>query len=253
MTKGMFSTTIVLALSGICAAAEQDQRVFEMRTYYASAGRLDDLHARFRNHTVKLFEKHGMTNIGYFVPVENPDNKLIYFLAYPSLEAKAQSWKAFMADPDWLAVRKQTEANGEILAKIESLTLGATDYSPSIRPVAQAERVFELRTYTASPGNLGHLNARFRNHTVKLFEKHGINSIGYWCPLKDQLGADNTLVYIVAHKSLDAAKASFGAFRQDPAWIAAKTASEDAAGGSLTAQDGVKSLFLKATDYSPMK
>ena len=101
--------------------------------------------------------------------------------------------------------------------------------------------MFELRTYTASPGNLGNLNARFRNHTLKLFEKHGITSIGYWCPLKDQPGADNTLVYIVAHKSVDAAKASFGAFRQDPAWIAAKKASEDAAGGSLTAKDGVKS------------
>lgn len=239
-------------------AAEKDDRVYEMRIYYAPPGKLDALNARFRNHTVKLFEKHGMTNVGYWVPLENPDNKLIYILAYPSADARAKSWKAFTADPDWQTAQKASEADGPLVAKVESVFLGATDYSPVIysppkKSSGTSEHVFELRTYTASSGNLNALNARFRDHTLKLFAKHGMTNIGYWTPVKGQKGADDTLIYILAHKSADAAKTSFDAFRADPDWIAARKASEEKAGGSLTVQDGVKSVFMKATDYSPIK
>jgi hypothetical protein len=253
LTKGMLTVTLILGLAGFAAAAAQEERIFEMRTYYAPLGKLDDLNARFRDHTLKLFEKHDMISIGYWMPIDNPDNKLIYLLAFPSREARDASWKAFFADPQWQEVRKKTEAAGRIVAKVETVLLSATDYSPAVKPSVAGERVFELRTYTASPGNLENLNARFRNHTVKLFEKHGITNIGYWCPLEDQPGAGETLVYIVAHANVDAAQASFGAFRQDPDWLAARKASEENAGGSLTVADGVKSLYLKATDYSPMR
>lgn len=235
------------------SAAEPDNRVYEMRIYYSPAGKLEDLHARFRNHTVKLFEKHGMTNVGYWVPLENPENKLVYLLSYPNREAREESWKKFLADPEWKEAAKKSEANGKLVSKIDSLFLKPTDYSPAIVPSPGGERVFELRTYTATPGNLDHLHARFRDHTVKLFEKHGMTNIGYWSPLKDQKGADDTLIYILAHRSTDAAKASFDAFRQDPDWVAARKASEDQAGGSLTVKDGVKSEFMRATDYSPIQ
>jgi hypothetical protein len=224
-----------------------------MRTYYAPGGRLDDLNARFREHTLQLFEKHGMTSIGYWTPIDNPDHKLIYILAYPDREARDASWKAFFADPQWQAARKTTEAKGPIVAKVESVLMSATDYSPVVKPSLAGDRVFELRIYTTSSGNLGNLNDRFRNHTLKLFEKHGITNVAYWCPLEGQPGAGETLIYIVAHASVEAAQASFGAFRQDPDWLAARKASEDKAGGSLTVPDGVKSLFMKATDYSPMR
>src|SRR5712691_3208432 len=92
----------LLVVAGLAApASAQDGRVFEMRTYYAAPGKLDALNARFRDHTVKLFEKHGITNIGYWVPIDNPDSKLIYILAYPSRDARDKSWKEFLADPDW--------------------------------------------------------------------------------------------------------------------------------------------------------
>jgi hypothetical protein len=253
MTRAVLAATVLLGLASALVAGEQDTRVFEMRTYYAPPGRLDDLQARFRDHTLKLFEKHGLASIGYWTPIENPDNKLIYVLAFPSAEAKTAAWKAFFADPEWQEVKKRTEANGRLVTKVESIQLAATDYSPEIKPAANGDRVFELRTYTASPGNLKHLNARFREHTVELFKKHGITNIVYWNPMEGQPGAGEKLIYMLAHESVDAAKASFGAFRQDPAWIAARKASEEKAGGSLTVQGGVKSEFLKATDYSPMR
>lgn len=253
MAKGMLAMTVILAVGGAVAAGEREGRVFELRTYYAPEGRLDDLQARFRDHTLKLFEKHGLTSIGYWVPIENPENKLIYLLAYPSREAREASWKAFFADPDWQAVRAKTEANGKIVAKVESVLLAATDYSPVVQPAVAGPRVFELRTYTASPGNLDNLHARFHGHTLKLFAKHGMTNIGYWSPLDGQPGAGETLIYILAHASADAAKASFDAFRQDPDWLAARKASEEQAGGPLTIKDGVKSVFLNATDYSPLR
>jgi hypothetical protein len=244
---------VVLRAAPDTRAADPDTRLYEMRVYYASPGKLDNLHARFRDHTCKLFEKHGMTNIGYWVPIENPDNKLVYILSYPDRAAREKSWKAFIADPDWKKAHKESEANGTLVAKIEVHYLTATDYSPAIKAAAGKNGVFEMRTYTASPGNLDALNARFRNHTLKLFEKHGMTNVGYWVKAKGEKGADNTLIYFLSHASVDAAKKSFDEFRKDSDWLSARKASEAKAGGSLTAKDGVKSVFMKATDYSPIK
>lgn len=255
--KTLFSLLFALAMIATASAADKDPRCYEMRIYYAAPGKLDALNARFRDHTCKLFLKHGMENIGYWMPLENPDRKLIYVLAYPSREARDKSWKGFMADPDWKAAHKASEANGKLVDKLESIFLEATDYSPAIAPkLVSPARTFELRTYTASAGNLGALNARFRDHTVKLFSKHGMEHVGYWT-LSDAKakGADNTLIYILAHQSPQAATNSFGTFRKDPDWIAARSESEKKAGGSLTegGMAGVKSVLMQPTDYSQTK
>jgi hypothetical protein len=109
-------------------ARAQDARVFELRTYYTHEGKLDDLLARFRNHTTRFFEKHGMTNIGYWVPREQP-NTLIYVLAYPSREAATRSWDAFRKDPDWIKARTASEANGPIVVKVTSVFMDPATFS----------------------------------------------------------------------------------------------------------------------------
>ena len=109
-------------------------------------------------------------------------------------------------------------------------------------------RVFELRTYTAGEGKLEALHARFRNHTLKLFQKHGMQNVGYWSPL-DAPAAQYTLIYVIAHKDRDAAKKSWDAFRNDPDWK--KVQGESEAGGKLVTK--VESVYMEATDYSPMK
>jgi len=111
-----------------------------------------------------------------------------------------------------------------------------------------ANRVFELRTYTAAPGKLDALNKRFRDHTVKLFTKHGMTHVGYWTPADAPL-AENTLIYVLAHQSREAAKKSWDAFRSDPEWIKARDESQK--DGTLTAK--VDSVYLNPTDYSPIK
>jgi uncharacterized protein YbaA (DUF1428 family) len=241
------------------AEAEKDSRCYELRVYTAADGKLDALHARFRDHTCKLFEKHGMTNIGYWVPLENTEHKLYYILAYPSREAREKSWREFMADPDWKAAFAASEKDGKLVNRADSTFLHATDFSPQIKPSSETpSRVFELRTYTATPNNLSALHARFRDHTITLFSKHGMTNIGYWAVDANQPDAEKkrpgeTLIYMLAHKSKEARDESFKTFQNDPDWVAAKGASEKAAGGSLTIAGGVKSVLLAPTDYSPTK
>jgi hypothetical protein len=252
--KPILPFALVTALTAFTtgSAAAADTRCYEMRIYYAAPGKLDALNARFRDHALKLFEKHGIVNIGYWLPMTNTENKLVYLLANPSREAREKAWKEFMADPDWQTAYKESEKDGKLVVKAESIFLTATDFSPAIKPSAATEpRVFELRTYTASPGNLDNLLARFRDHTLKLFEKHGMTNFGYWTPTEKKSGAGEKLIYLLAHKSQKAAAESFKAFRADADWIAARKASEDKAGGSLTVQDRVRSEFLVPADYSP--
>jgi hypothetical protein len=118
-------------------------------------------------------------------------------------------------------------------------------------PVAQAQssnRVFEIRTYTAAPGKFEALNKRFRDHTVRLFTKHGMTHVGYWTPADAPL-SENTLIYVLAHSSREAAKKSWEGFRSDPDWIKARDESQK--DGSLTTK--VESVYLNPTDYSPIK
>ncbi len=110
--------------------------------------------------------------------------------------------------------------------------------------------MFELRTYTSPEGKLAELNTRFRDHTLALFKKHGITNIGYWTP-QDAPLSQNTLIYLIAHPSREAAKKSWAAFGADPDWVKARAASQ--VNGSLTTQGGVVSVFLNPTDYSPLK
>jgi len=256
----LFSLSLLAAVIVGCKASSNstagtntapDTRFYEMRVYYAAPGKLADLNSRFRNHTTKLFEKHGMTNIGYWEPIDNTENKLVYILAYPSKEARDASWKAFGSDPDWQAAAKASEANGKLVDRVDSWYLQATDYSPVIQPSSKQPRVFELRTYTASPDNIENLHARFRDHTVKLFEKHGMTNIGYWRPADNASDKKDMLVYILAHPSKEAGEASFQSFRQDPDWVKALKASEEKGGGSLTTK--VESVYMRATDYSTIK
>jgi hypothetical protein len=143
MTKNRIAVggAVVVFLAGLATGAvlerrsiahAQSPRVFELRTYTSPDGKLGDLEARFRNHTMRLFEKHGMTNVGYWRPQDPPrsENTLIYLLAYPSRDAAKRSWDAFRNDPEWKKAAAESEVNGRIVSRVESVFLDATDYSP---------------------------------------------------------------------------------------------------------------------------
>jgi hypothetical protein len=252
----LFSSMFAASAAETPAAqpASNELHCFELRTYYAAPGKLDALNARFREHTMKLFEKHGLTSIGYWMPLENTNNQLIYLLGYPNREAATQAWREFSSDPEWQKVVRETEANGRLTTNIESIYLTPTAFSPAIGVMTSPEsRTFELRTYKTPTGKLPALQARFRDYTVALFRKHGMGQFGYFTPMDKNKGAENTLIYILVHKNREAADAAFAEFRADPEWVTARTESEKDGALTLPAPDGVKSVFMKPTDYSPTK
>ena len=112
------------------ALAADDTPVFELLVYTAPPGKMPDLLKRFENHTIKIFERHGMVNVGYWLPIEQKDgDKIYYILKHKSRAAAAASWKAFGADPEWIKVSTESEANGPIVSGVESTFLTATDFS----------------------------------------------------------------------------------------------------------------------------
>jgi hypothetical protein len=136
MNRFLIAACGLALLTGVVAsnarAADKSDRLFEMRTYTANDGKFQDLHKRFRDHTNKLFVKHGMELVGYWVPAEGPEseNTLIYILAYPNREAREKSWKAFQADPEWHKARDASEVGGKLVKKVDIKYLNPTDYSP---------------------------------------------------------------------------------------------------------------------------
>ena len=247
--KKLFLLVAFMSIGSLLFAQKQDTRYYEMRVYFCEPGRLPNLLTRFRDHTTKIFERHGMTNIGYWTPSNNEQNALYYILSYPSKEARDASWKAFSADPEWKKVAEESQRDGKIVAKVVSTFMTLTDFSPKVKAKQKSpERVFELRTYTATPNNIDNVMARFRDHTVKLFKKHGMDNIAYFKTIEKE-GTQAKLLYILAHKSEDAGKASFDAFRKDLKWIKARDESEK--NGKIV--EKVESIYMKPTDFSTIK
>jgi hypothetical protein len=129
--------------ASLWAAAQHDNAnpalpatgVYELRIYHAAPGKLPDLLARFRDHTIKIFDRHGMKSVAYWTPLDEPEksNTLIYILRHPSREAAAANWKSFQDDPEWNSVRDKSEANGKLVEKVDSTYLALTDFSPPLR------------------------------------------------------------------------------------------------------------------------
>lgn len=129
---GLISLTGAFVLGLRTARAQSANRVFEIRTYTCNEGRLPALEARFRDHTVAIFNRHGMASIGYWIPQDAPRSQdtLIYILAHPSREAAKQHWDEFRDDPEWKKVQADSEASGKIVNHVDSVFADPTDFSP---------------------------------------------------------------------------------------------------------------------------
>ena len=246
-----FITTLFFVfLAGSVLAQSKDTRYFELRVYYAASGKLDALISRFANNTTRIFEKHGMQNIGYWVPVNNTTNTLYYILAYPSKAARNESWKNFGNDAEWKKVKDDSETNGKLVDSVKSVFMTATDILPYTIDKAPAgkDRFFELRTYYCFPGRFPNIVKRFHDHTTKLFEKHGIENIGYFSSDANN-GKEPFLVYMIANKNEAEHKKEWDEFRTDPEWIKVKDDSEK--DGKIV--EKVESVFLKPLAFSKIQ
>ncbi|MCA9184950.1 MAG: NIPSNAP family protein [Planctomycetales bacterium] len=245
------------------AQENRSGRLYELRYYTTNPGKLPDLHARFRNHTMKLFEKHGMENIIYWTVAEGAqgednevvNNTLIYIIAHQNQAAREASWQAFSNDPEWKEVAAKSEENGKILAKApRSILMEATSFSPADfatnRDADAPARLFELRQYNDGPEGVPHTVDRFASGETELFTKHGMETISFWT------ASDNSaFIYLLAHKDRDAAKQSWQGFFGDFRDFMREYREAKAAAGQAPGPrgGGMEVRFLIPTDYSPRK
>lgn len=243
-------------------------KVYELRICTCNEGKLPDLNARFRDHSMRLLAKHGMENIFYSTVSEgaagdDAKNTLVYILAHKSRETADASWAAFRADPEWQEVQRKSEENGKFLAKpAVSIFMTPTDFSPPDPPVNGKSdapaRLFELRKYNTGEAGLPGTVDRFKAGQAALFPKNNMTPIGFWTA--DDKSA---FIYLLAHKDRETARKSwegyFADFRQFMADYNARrgggptTARGGAAGGARGGGGGNEIRFLVPTDYSPRK
>jgi hypothetical protein len=271
-------SVLLLMSSSLAWAVEPDTHYYELRVYDSNEGKQAKVNDLIAKSGVKYMTKHNINLVGAWVPVDSADDRVITLVSHKDKASAAKSWAAFQADDGWKSELADSSKDGKAVKAITQIYLNATDYSPTVKAANVGKRIFEMRTYVSTPNNLKHLNARFRDHTVKLFEKHGMTNVAYFnipedekltneqllkaCSVKGKDSADckmsdpaapTALVYFLSHQDEAAMKASFGKFGPDPDWKSALANSEKTAGGPLTVKTGVKSIVLKATDYSPMK
>jgi hypothetical protein len=269
---------ISIGLTGLAS-----EPLYELRIYQPAEGGQAKLLQFMETQGLKLVQKNGLDVVAAFTPTDPKDTRIVTLVRHADRDACDAAYSKMESNPEIQAAFSNAFPSGLPLKSLTRIFLSPTDYSPALAADAKGtdakpDRVFELRTYIATPNNLEALHARFRDHTMKLFQKHGITNLVYWNIAKgesmtasevlkgvsptDRGTADiasdlpatgNTLVYFITHRSEEAAKSSFDSFRQDAVWDKVRTESEKAAGGSLTAGNGVKSWFLKPTNFSPLK
>ncbi len=215
--------------------------LYEARIYKVVPGRLPALNDRFASHTLGFFKKHGIGVVGFWTDEIGTSNQLTYILQFDSMADRETKWGAFQADAGWHQVRAQTEADGPIVAYVRNMFMRLTPYSPA--PQVNAN-VHELRIYDAMPGKIQALHDRFANHTIGLFEKHGIHNVAYWV---EDVGTSNRLVYMLGYPGLGEREKSWSAFQADPAWQKARAESE--VNGPLVRVS--RHSILRLTPYSP--
>jgi hypothetical protein len=179
--------------------------------------------------------------MGFWTDEIGTSNQLTYILTFDSMTDREKKWGAFQADPGWHQVRAETEADGPIVAHVQNTFMRLTPYSPEPQ---LSSNVQELRVYDAMPGKLPALHDRFSNHTMRLFERHGIENIAYWT---EDVGTSNRLVYMLGYPGLGDREKSWAAFGADPDWNKARAESEK--DGSLTRIS--HHSILRLTPYSP--
>lgn len=270
---------LVIALMMGVASMAQDSQVYELRTYTSEPGRQADTLKLMSYEGLPYLKKHKIDLVGVWTPVEVADERVFMLVRHKDKPTSEAAWSAFQNDAGWKEAVEKSQIDGKKpVAGIERVFLTTNAYSPVLNVEKVGNRIFELRTYITTPNNLPNLNARFQNHTLELFKKHGMTNIVYWSVRKGEAtscgdllkalspigksnasvdaslpAAGNALVYFLAHASPDAAKDSFGKFREDPNWQKALKESEATAGGPLTVKDGVKSLYLKPVAFSPLQ
>lgn len=246
-TLALIAVAAVTEIASAQPVSATETRLFELRTYHTSDGKLDDLNARFRDCATRLFEHHGITNVGFWTPTDANGSRIVFLLAYPSSQARDASWARLCTDPEWRKCRRETERDGKLVERIEQMTLVPTADCPVVAPSrGETPRSFELRTYATKPGD-------HANHKA-LCEKFRDSLVGCWTAAAPHPTGEMTHVYLLARERPATDKRVPEVALSDQFHISTT------GGRALpsirprpAAADGGKGLVLQPTDYSPLR
>jgi len=215
--------------------------IYENRIYTAVPGKLPAINARFADITIDYFNQYDIGMMGFWNDEIGTSNQLTYILTFDDMADREKKWAAFRADKARVAAFAETEVGGPLVAKVYNTIMEATPYSPEPQ---LSSNVQELRVYDAMPGKLPALHDRFSNHTMHLFEKHGIENVAYWT---EAVGTSNRLVYMLGYPSVGDREKGWAAFGADQEWQKARTESEK--DGPLVRES--RHSIMRPTAYSP--
>jgi len=229
---------IAQALREVQREPGQDSRVYELRTYFASQGKLDELHARFQNHVLRFHERHGITNIGYWVPSDNAKRSIVSLVSYPSMDARDKAWSSLLTDREWVQVRRDSEAKGRILDAVREEILTADEATEVSSLYLGESQGFEIRRFTDKSGKVEEVKALVRKEVKDAFGASE-TAIRFFTPTGQGNRTDTTLLAIIVRPKFD-----------DVEFVAARP------NGVVTpklAIPGQIATRLNATEYSPIK
>jgi len=248
VSRHLLTAIAVAAVAGVASAQSTppETRLFELRTYHAPDGRLDDLHARFREHATRVFEKYGITNLGYWTPSDAGDARVVFLLAYPNAQARSASWARLVTDPEWRTARRESEVRGRLVERIEELMLVPTADCPVVAPTRSGlPRSFELRTYVTQAGD--------KDYHKALCEKFHDSLVGCWTAATGQPTGETTHVYLLARERPMMERRAPEVVQSDRFRISTTGGGPVPSVRPRPASDGGKGLVLQPTDYSPLR
>lgn len=214
--------------------------IYELRTYEAIPGKMRALNAHLEV-AGGLFKNHGLGVLGFWGEEVGSGTQITYMWIYDSLEGREKKVAAFGADPIWQRqLAEEAEKEGPIITRAHNTMMQLTPFSPEPKI---STKIQELRIYEAMPGRMSDLQSRFANHTMGLFERHGMENIGHW---NEVFGTSSKLVYMLGYPSLAEREKSWGSFRKDPEWH--KVQAESLKHGPITST--MQNRILRPTPYA---
>lgn len=215
--------------------------LYEFRVYGAAPGKFPAMYDRVAKLNVRFFLKHKIDMMGFWTDEIGATNRLTYILTFDSMADREKKWTGLVADQSRVRAFRGAEVNGPLFATEYNSFMQATTYSPEPK---LSSNIQELRFEHAMPGKLSALNDRFANHTMALFDRHGIESVGYWTEL---VGVHQRVVYMLEYPSLGDRERSWAAFNADSGWQKVRADSEE--NGPLVRE--CRSSILRLTPWSP--
>ena len=237
------SKPLVQTSSPVARAAAQDDRVYELRTYFASPGKLDELHNRFKNHMLGFHEKYGIANLGYWVPTDNPKRMIVSLVSYPSSAARESSWAKLCEDRDWIQARRESELKGRILDAVREEVLSADEAADVLTFAAKESRAFEIRRFTSESGTSETLKTQVREQITKEFGKTNA-VVRFFTPTGEGNRTTTTLMAFIIRPMTDGEGVEEVTVRR-PGNAKAGLAASRLVGEVVT--------VMKPTEYSPLK